>query len=118
MHEMAIAQGIINIAVKAAKEENASKVTAVKAAIGQMTGIDQHSLIFCFAALAKAQEDIDAAGAILTVEIIPLRAKCQNCRSDIEFKRKAYRFFCPYCASPKIDIVSGRELKVIHIDVE
>jgi hydrogenase nickel incorporation protein HypA/HybF len=121
MHEMAIAQGIMKIAEAAARENSAEKIIGVKVEIGQMTGIDPDSLTFCFSALGKAQDDIDASEAVLTLEILPFSAECQNCRNGIKFSKdtkRPYRFFCPHCGSPKINIVSGKELKVVHIDIE
>ncbi|MDR1701420.1 MAG: hydrogenase maturation nickel metallochaperone HypA [Sporomusaceae bacterium] len=118
MHEMAIAQGIMKIAVKTALENEARKILSVKVLIGQMTGIDSDSLIFCFKSLAKAETQIEAANAVLTVETLPLRAKCQECFREIEFKEKVYRFFCPQCDSPHLNIISGQDLNVAHLDVE
>ncbi len=44
MHEMAIAQGILEIVLKTAAENEAKKVLGIKLLIGEMTRVEPESL--------------------------------------------------------------------------
>lgn len=113
MHEMAIAQGILDIVLDAAARNDAAAVVSIKLQVGEMTEVEPEALTFCFAALAAGTA---AAAARLDVEVIPLVGRCRDC--GLEFKVERFRFLCPACGSPGVEIVSGRELRVEHLEVE
>ncbi|WP_378955707.1 hydrogenase maturation nickel metallochaperone HypA [Pelosinus sp. sgz500959] len=113
MHEMAIAQGILDIVLKTAAENKARKVTGVKLLIGQMTQIEPESLTFGFEALAMGSI---AEGAHLDITTIPLVGECNSCKQ--QFSIEKYCFLCPHCNSANIAVVSGRELAVDYLEVE
>lgn len=113
MHEMAIAQGILDIAVDTAVRHSAAKVLSIKLLVGQMTQVEPESLAFCFNALAAGSP---ADGAKLDVTIVPLTGRCNGCGH--EFGIQQFCFVCPLCGSPGVEILSGRELMVEHLEVE
>ena len=113
MHEMAIAQGILDIVFKTAAEHKAKKVTSIKLLIGQMTQIEPESLSFGFEALAMGSI---AEGANLDITIVPLVGKCNSCEQ--QFSVEKYCFLCPHCNSASVVVVSGRELAVDYLEVE
>ena len=113
VHEMAIAQGILDIALDTAAGHGAVRVARIKLQVGEMTEVVPEALTFCFSALAAGTA---AAGAELEVEVMPLVGRCRDCGR--EFKVERFRFLCPDCGSAAVDIVSGRELRVEHLEVE
>lgn len=113
MHEMAIAQGILDIVLKTAAENKAKKVTGIKLLIGKMTQIEPESLAFGFEALSMGSI---AEGANLDITIVPLVGKCNSC--DQQFSVEKYCFLCPHCNSASVVVVSGRELAVDYLEVE
>lgn len=113
MHELAIAQGILDIAVKTAASHGACKVVGVKVLAGELTGIVPEALEFGFSALA---EGTVAAGAQLSVHIVPLAGRCQECGYESGVDK--YRFVCTSCGSYAVEIIAGRELKVESVEVE
>lgn len=113
MHEMAIAQGILDIVLKIATENKAVKVTGIKLLIGQMTQVEPESLKFGFAALSMRSI---AEGADVEIKIVPLVAQCNRCRQ--KFPVEGYCFICPNCKSVSVTLVSGRELAVEYLEVE
>ncbi|ATW24619.1 hydrogenase maturation nickel metallochaperone HypA [Candidatus Formimonas warabiya] len=113
MHEMAIAQGILDIALDHAAQHQAQKVLTISLSIGQMTGVEPEALLFCFNVLA---EETIAAAAKLDINILPLVGFCQGCGQ--EFAVEGYRFFCPSCGSAQVEIISGRELQVAYLEVD
>jgi hydrogenase nickel incorporation protein HypA/HybF len=110
---MAIAQGILEIALHTATQHAAKRVFRIRLLIGQLTEVEPDSLRFCFEALAA---NTPADGAELDVNIVPLMGHCRECGR--EFIIENYRFYCPDCGSAGVEILSGRELKVEHLEVE
>jgi len=113
MHEMAIAQGILDIVLKTAAEHSAVKVTGIKLLIGQMTQVEPECLKFGFAALAMGSI---ADGANVDITIVPLVGQCNDCGQ--QFSVEKYCFLCTNCNSPRVTVVSGRELAVDYLEVE
>ncbi|WP_425059547.1 Hydrogenase maturation factor HybF [Sporomusa carbonis] len=113
MHELAIAQSVLDIALSTAASHNARRVTGIKILAGELTGVVPEALEFSFAALAG---NTIAADAGLSVSIVPLRGRCRDCRE--EFAILSRRFFCPCCGSPGVEITAGRELSVEYVEVE
>jgi hydrogenase nickel incorporation protein HypA/HybF len=110
---MAIAQGILDIALQSAAQHDAGRILKISLLVGQLTEVEPDSLRFCFVALAAATP---AADAELAVTIVPLTGHCRDC--DRRFSIENYRFYCPDCGSPGVEILSGRELKIEHLEVE
>ena len=113
MHELAIAQNIIDIAIHAAKKGGAQRITSVNVIAGELRGIVTTQLTFCF---SLAAENTIASGAILNLEIIPVRGKCRRCAET--FIVKDYCYVCPKCQSQDIQTTGGTELQLRDIEVE
>lgn len=113
MHEMAIAEGILDIAQQTAIANNAKIVRRITMQIGEMAGVEIEALRFAFSSLVIGTI---AEGAEIEVEWVPLIGKCLDC--SYEFPVEDYRFVCPCCESTLVQTKSGRELKVASIDIE
>ncbi len=113
MHEMALAEGILDIVISYADKNKADKVTEISVLVGEMTGVVPESLIFCFTSLAKGTK---AEGAKLNLKDVPLIAKCMDC--GLETKIERYNFTCPKCGSLRMEIISGRELRVESLEAD
>ena len=112
MHEMAIAEGILNIAFDYAKQNNASKITKITLKIGDISGVELEALNMSFDVLTK---DTIAEGSELIVHMIPIVGQCNKCGK--EFHIEHYNFFCPECDGILI-LKSGRELQVESLDMD
>ena len=113
MHEMAIASGILDVAVAAAEKEGAGKIVRVNVVAGELRGIVPLQLTFCFGVLA---EETIAKDAYLNLEITLVRGRCQECAET--FIVEDYVYQCPKCGSLDIQTMGGTELRVSDIDVE
>ncbi|WP_196592968.1 hydrogenase maturation nickel metallochaperone HypA [Pectinatus sottacetonis] len=113
MHEMAMAQGVMEIVEDYAHRSNAKKVCTISLLIGEMAGVVFESLEFCFSALAKGTIAEDAE---IKLKKVPLVGHCNNCGWQGHIEN--YNFFCPECGSAKVDIISGRELRVEYLEVD
>jgi len=113
VHEMGIAQNILDIALSAADKEGASKITRINLVAGELRGIVPLQLTFCFGLVAK---DTMAGGAYLNIEEVPVSGHCNDCGSD--FSIKEYEYVCPTCSSTKIKVTGGTELSIRDIEIE
>jgi hydrogenase nickel incorporation protein HypA/HybF len=113
MHEIRIAEDLSAIMLEAAKQENLSKVTRVNISFGQLVQIVP--AIFEFAFRESVRESI-AQNAELSLEIVPVKMKCNVCGTD--FNVKGNLFACGNCGSTDLEIIHGKELFVTSIEGE
>ena len=113
MHEMSIAQSILEIVEEYLKEYPGKRLKSVTVEVGELTAVVPESLDFCFTAIT---EETPYAGAKLVIKNIPLTGVCQECNHH--FAIKDYNFTCPHCQSTQVKIQGGDELKVSELEVE
>lgn len=113
MHEMAIAQGILDITLDTAARSGAEKVTCIRLSIGQMTQVEPEALKFCFSAVAAGTI---AVGAELEITVVPLVGRCRDCGGELPIEN--FRFLCSACGSAALELISGRELRVEYLEVD
>ena len=61
-------------------------------------------------------EGTAAEGAKLELQMVPVAARCLDC--DKEFPVEDYKFKCPHCGSTAVVMTTGRELRVVSIDMD
>ena len=113
MHEMSIAQSLIDIVRDEMLKHDAKSLRSVRLNVGQMTAIVPDALSFCFQVITDGTE---MEGARLIMEIIPLMGYCSECEE--EFEIKDYAFLCPSCGSTKINTIGGQDLSIVEIEVD
>lgn len=113
MHELTIAQALVDQACTVAKEHGARRILGVSVRLGVLSGVDPQALEFAF---PLAAEQTLAEGAALRVEIDPLRLDCRTCHRrtlvDPSF------VVCPVCGSEQTDILSGQGMTLLSVDIE
>ena len=112
MHEMGIAQNILEIVRQSVPEGQAAAVRGIRVRIGQLSGIIPDSLDFCFSALVS---DTEMSRARLVMDSIPMVSLCKDCRN--QFEVRDYNFSCPSCSGANLELVSGKELEVVEIEL-
>jgi hydrogenase nickel incorporation protein HypA/HybF len=112
MHELSIAQNIVDIVQQYVPDTDSGNVRTVRMKVGELSGVVSESLEFCFGAIIMGTP---LEGAHLAIEQIPLQTECRKCGNV--FRVEEYNFRCPACASDDISIVSGRELQVTEIEL-
>ena len=113
MHEMGIAQQIVRIAAASIPEDRTYyPVERVNIRVGKLTTVVPESLGFCFDIIAG---DTPISGAELRIEAVPTMGRCRGC--DYEWEITEPVFMCRKCRNGSIDIVSGRELEVVSIEI-
>ncbi|RQW01424.1 MAG: hydrogenase maturation nickel metallochaperone HypA [Calditrichaeota bacterium] len=113
MHELSIAQNIIDIVQEYVPAESKNSVKTIRVKIGKMSNIMVDSLLFGFEALTK-ETNLD--GAQLEIEQLGLTIRCEECGK--ETIADDFVFKCPQCGSTSIRIVTGNELMVSEIEID
>lgn len=114
MHELAIAEGIAEVVTARATEHHATRVTSVRLRIGEASGVVTDSLTFCFEMVASQTPLL--AGARLTIDLVPHRARCRSC--EREFAVRDFIAECPGCGEWSDQILSGTELQVLEMEID
>lgn len=114
MHELSIAQSIVDAVEARAVECNASRVKGVRLKIGEASGIVTDSLSFCFEMLASLDPTLE--GAQLLIDVVPHRARCRHCAK--EFPITNFVALCPTCQEWSDEVVSGNELQILEMEIE
>jgi len=114
MHEMSVAQNIIDIVLQHIPGQNSHSVQRVTVKIGKMAGIVPDSLEFGFEALASDTPMMEKAK--LNMEFTPLVIHCGKCNKEFELNDPF--FICPECNNTKVGILSGTELQVTEIEID
>ncbi len=113
MHEFAITESILSIALEKANAVKSSKITRINLTIGELSGIVDECVEFYFDFLSK---ETIAAGATLAFEKPPVQLRCRKCATV--FPPADSLWVCPACQEPGVEVVSGRECYVSSIEVE
>jgi hydrogenase nickel incorporation protein HypA/HybF len=113
MHEMSIAQSLFEIVMEAVEGEgNVAVVERVDLRVGKLRAVVPDSLAFCFEVVCQGTR---LEGAALRIEEVPVWVSCRDCRK-VEEKTDPI-FLCSRCGSPRIELVSGKELEITGIEV-
>ncbi len=112
MHELSIAQSIVEIVLQHLPKEETVSVKTVRLRLGTMAGVVSDSLEFCFGAITAGTP---LEGARLEIEHVPLKAHCSDCGRDTDIEPTL--FMCPSCGGTSLTVLSGREMQVRDIEV-
>ena len=110
MHELSIAEGIIDVVTKTARANSLTKIKSVRVAIGELAGVEIEALRFAW---ISARLDSVASDAQLVIERPKGEAWCMDCAKTVPLPR--YGEPCPFCGGYHLTATGGTELKVLEI---
>ena len=113
MHEMALAEGMLQIVEDAARDNAAARVSAIWLEIGTLAQVERAALRFCFDAVSRGGV---ADGARLEIIDVSGAAWCMPCGERVALV--ALGEACPRCGSYQLQVVSGTEMRIREIAVE
>ncbi|PID86175.1 MAG: hydrogenase maturation nickel metallochaperone HypA [Chloroflexi bacterium] len=113
MHELAITENILNIAVDYGEGAGATQVTDLHLIIGQLSSIVDDSIQFYWDIISK---DTICEGAVLHFERVPAQLECRDCGTQYTLSRELMS--CPSCDSIRLTVLSGEEFRLESIQVE
>ncbi len=105
MHEMSYVVRVVNLALKKCEEENLTDIKKIVVSIGQMVGIEPYYMEKYY---SQAIKDTLLEGSEIECEILPVIAKCENCRKEYH-PSKENDYMCPECGSGTAKTIQGRE---------
>ncbi len=114
MHELAVTQGILSVALEAAHRAGARRIDAIDLVIGDLASIVDDSVQFYFDILARGSP---AEGAALRFRRVPAEGRCFACGAQFTIGPTLVAA-CPVCDSGQLLITGGREFYVESIEVD
>lgn len=113
MHEVAIAQQMLEAVREAAGRHGDVRVRVVRLRLGALTCVDPETLSFAFEVACRGTV---AEGCRLEVEPVPLRVRCRGCGAEGE--RSGPVDPCGACGAVGGEVLAGREIRLTTLDVE
>ena len=113
MHEMALTESIVEIAVETAKREGAGRVKRLFVDVGTLSHVEPEALLFCFSAIAVGTL---AEGAELEINRVPGKGWCLDCEKTVPLAEAFVP--CPDCGGCRVQRTGGDDLKVREIEIE
>jgi len=114
MHELSIALSILDAAAEEAGRQGDVRVRAVHMRLGPLAGVVKAALL---SAYGLAREGTPLAAADLVIEDVPLVAYCPACAGPRTLT-SILELCCPDCGTVTSELVSGRELEIVALEVE
>lgn len=110
MHELSIAEGILEIVERTARANDVKRVKTVRVSIGELAGVDLPSLQFAWESVRRGGP---AEGAALEIERPAGEAWCLDCEETVPLKR--YGDPCPKCGGYRLAATGGTDMRVVDI---
>ena len=112
MHEMSLAEGMIQLIEENSRSQNFTQVTRVCLEIGRLSNVEVEAMRFCFEAVVAGTI---AQGAKLEISEIPGIGWCMDCSKSIEYQ--ALYDPCPLCGNYKVQVTGGNEMLIKELEV-
>jgi len=113
VHELSIAQSIVDSALEQAAAHGGRRVLRVGVRVGELSGVAIDALQFCFGMTVK---DTELDGATLEPEAVPVVYRCAACAH--EFRPVEFLAQCPSCGSAGASMIAGDELGLTFLELE
>lgn len=113
MHELAVTQSILKIALDHAEKAQAQRITDLHIVVGELSSMVDDSVQFYWDIIAK---DTIAEGAALRFRRVPAELQCMTCFHT--YRPSDQELVCPQCGGVGAKIIAGEEFALESIDVE
>ena len=113
MHEMSLAENLLQIFEASAVTQNFHRVHGVVLEIGKLSAVEPEAMRFCFDIVMRGTLAEDAQLQIIET---PGAGCCVDCGAV--FAIDALYGLCPVCGSPHLQITAGRQMRVKDLSVE
>jgi hydrogenase nickel incorporation protein HypA/HybF len=110
MHELSIAQAIVDVA---ARHADGRRVVKIEVRVGHLRQVVPDSLDFAFTLLTPGTA-LD--GCELQIEHVPARGRCRECGAQSVLEDFPLR--CARCEGLDLEVIAGEELLVDALELE
>ena len=114
MHELPATQGLLDVALDAARGAGADRIRSIDLVVGDLTTFVDDSIQFYFDIMSR---DTPAEGATLRFRRMPAEGRCGECGHAFPVTPPVPRM-CPECDSLALKVDGGREFYVDSIEVD
>jgi hydrogenase nickel incorporation protein HypA/HybF len=114
MHELSIAMNILELVEEESRRRGGLKVVAVHVRLGALSGVAKYPLLFSY---ETACQDTPLAISHLVIEEVPGVIYCKSCDAQRPAGDPDW-FCCAVCGSLSSELVQGKELEVVSLEVE
>lgn len=113
MHEMALAEGILQVVEDAVRSRNVKRITEIRLEIGALAGVELEALHFCLDVVLRGSL---AEGAQVDLDLLPGAGWCLACGEQVTIS--ALFDACPLCGGYQVQATGGTEMRVKEIQVD
>ena len=113
MHELSLAQHLLDLALEHAGRAGAQRVTHLHLVVGELAPLEESSLGFYW---DQVTLDTPAEGSSVHVRKLPMQLACLDCQGT--FEPAGATWSCPACGSERVRLQGGDECYLEAIDVE
>ena len=113
MHELSIAMSMVEMAAEEAARRGV-QVSAIHLKLGSFAGVVKEALLFSY---EVACQGTALEGSRLVIEEVPVAVYCPTCESETTLT-SIQRLCCSACGVLTSQIVRGRELEVVALEIE
>jgi len=114
MHELSIALSIIETATEEAERRGGARVNALHLKLGPLSGVVKDALLFSYEVACNGTM---LEGSQLIIEEVPVVIYCAECQTEQQLE-SIQRFCCPVCGTLSSEVVKGRELEFVAMEIE
>ena len=113
MHEMSLAESVLQIINDSAAAENFQRVRSITLEIGKLSAVEPDAMRFCFDAVTRGSI---AEGAELQIIETPGVGVCIECGAEVAMQEKYG--ICTDCGCAHLKITGGDQMRVKDLIVE
>jgi hydrogenase nickel incorporation protein HypA/HybF len=113
MHELSIAMSIVEVAQEEATQRGV-RIHAVHLKLGALAGVAKESLLSCY---EMACGETPLEGSRLVIEDVPVVVFCPACQAQRPISC-IQLFCCAECGTPTAEVLQGKELEVVALEIE
>lgn len=113
MHELSVAQQLVELVVAELGDEAAARVRAVTLRLGALSGVASEALLSVYGAAAAGTPLRDST---LAIDPVAAAVFCRRCDREHELPG-VQSLRCPACHSGDAHVTRGRELEVLSVEV-
>ncbi|HVP20683.1 MAG TPA: hydrogenase maturation nickel metallochaperone HypA [Anaerolineaceae bacterium] len=113
MHELAVTESVLNIAVDHANKAGAKRVTDIYLVIGRLASIVDDSVQFYWDIISQ---NTICDKAQLHFKRMPANILCLDCGNEFPLEDELCP--CPSCAGSRLKVITGDEFSLDSIEIE
>ncbi len=113
MHEVSIAQAIID-SVRQVKQVREKKIIGINIRLGEWSHLKEDNLNFVYQVMVAESKQF--CNSSLNFDKVQAQSRCRDCHQI--FTPRDYSPVCPNCSSIDTELIAGRELEIISVEVE